>query len=636
MTSRRASYWVLGAALLGLLGVFVQAARFQLFPNPKLSRLAERQFETQIWMAPRRGSLLDRNGEPLAINQDVFSLAASPRTLKNRAAISKRLSKNLQLSRKELQSKLKKDRAFVWIKRHLRPEEVKALRKQKLLKGGLWLVQETRRVYPHGRLAAPILGDVNIDNVGIEGVELWKNVELTGTVKRVPATRDALGRPSALDVGLADEVEDGKPMRLTIDAGLQSLIESTLEQHVLSTRSDQGLVAVMDAESGDLLAVAHYPFFDRSDRSTRVYRRSRFFTDTYEPGSVMKPFLVGSALIHGRAPKKKIWAENGKFKVGRVAIHEAHHDEAFGWLSLQELIEVSSNIASAKLALELGPEKLLSGYRFFGFGLPSAIGFPGESTGVLADSSMRPIRLANMGFGQGMTVTAVQSLQAFAQLANGGKFISPRLVVDGADFEVHASRTLPQFMLKEIEAGLLKVTQSGTGKAAVPDGVVVAGKTGTAQVVDPKTRRYSNEHYITSFVGYAPGLERKVAILAQLDHPRSSRYASSTAAPLFRAALEQTLSKLNVPRPRILTQEEHEIWKSTRAAPTRNEEATKVTPDFSGMGIRSVIRALEGFPVQLSVQGEGWVVGQQPAPGQTLSRGTAIHITLAEDGVARQ
>lgn len=645
-------------------GVAGRAAYLQIFGDRRLNDLAKRQFQSKVLVQARRGLIIDRNGEPLAVNAEVSSLAANPKKIQNRRVIARLLSKALGIPVSQVNEKLKESkRDFVWIKRHLPDDQVDGFKKWGLtepnggLVPGLWLVKENFRRYPHGELAAQTVGTVNLDNDGTEGVELWQNSRLEGKVVSMKAIRDALGRPTLYDASAVADAKDGETIQLTIDASLQYSVEEALKGAIERTHSRSGSVIVMDAIHGDLLATATAPGFNPNRRNgTPESKRNRVLVDGYEPGSTMKPILLATALANGSKITDQIFGEHGSIKIQGRRISESETHERFAWISLKKMIQVSSNVVAAKLAMKLGQEKFAAGLRNFGFGAKTGVGFPGELGGWLPSGKKpwQPLTLATVGFGQGIMVTPMQMARAYASFVNGGYLVEPRLLKNpSAGREPPAPRRVmsPEIAMNVVEAMKTVVAEDGTGKKAALDGYVVAGKTGTAQTVDPRTKRYSSSRYISSFVGFPVGVEPKIVILTMLDDPRGIYYASETAAPLFHDVLNAVVTRFGIPMnmpiapapiaaAKAKKAESKSVATSVSISQSHPAPPTKLElqgsapdgklvfrmPELRGMTIREALSTLQGYPFELDVSGSGWLKTQSPEPGAKVSESDRIRL----------
>jgi cell division protein FtsI (penicillin-binding protein 3) len=675
--------------------LFTRAAYIQLGSDARLEKMAKRQFQSKVLIRPRRGLILDRNGEPLSANREADSLAANPSKIQNRKTLARLLSKALDLPAAKLTSRLTGGKEFVWIKRHLTEAEKNRLRKFRLIDSegdlaeGLWLIKESQRVYPHGELAAHILGNVNVDSEGLEGVELWMNERMRGKIVSVSAIKDALGRPAFIDAAAAKNVQEGKDgesISLTLDASLQFAVEEELRNAVRKANARGGSVIVMNSVTGEVLAMANQPAFNPNDKSVPADRkRNRALTDGYEPGSTMKTVLLAGALSHGQKLTDQIWGELGQFKVQGKKISEAEAHEKFKWLSLKKIIQVSSNVGAAKLALKLGSDNYYNTLKSFGFGARTETGFPGEMSGILpARKTWQPLSLANFGFGQGLLVTPMQMLRSYAAFLNGGWLVQPTLLKTSGG---PISSTPPRRIITKkvadqvLEALATVTTEGGTGLKANLPGYKVAGKTGTAQKVEPITGGYSRSKYVASFIGFALDVDPKIAIFTSIDEPHGIYYASETAAPLFREVLNAVANRFSLPThgnvPPVVAAVEEEIKhaspeglesgaRSVELEPAEvavevnqseeGEEKPLVIsqaqaeqvrpaieetsfgsnrflwkmPSLHGLTPREAIQSLKGHHFQLEIRGAGLVQNQFPEEGRILVDGDTVRLRLAE------
>jgi cell division protein FtsI (penicillin-binding protein 3) len=567
------------------------------------------------------------------------------------------------------------------------------------LSPGLWMVRESRRSYPHEELASHVLGTVNLDSQGIEGIELWKESVLKGKVASISALRDGLGRPTFIDAEAAKELEDGSSIQLTLDSSLQFAVEQELKTAVTRHGAVGGSVIVMDSVTGEILAMANEPSFNPAEGTpSPARRRNRALTDGYEPGSIMKPLVLAGALSNGWKTSDKVYGEHGSFVVQGHRISEAEADEKFEWIPLAKMIQVSSNVVAAKLALKLGADKLNGVIWSFGFGSKSGMGFPGEISGIVPPKKdWKPINIANIGFGHGILVTPIQMLRAYAALANGGHLIQPRIIrkisapnegdnpaisEGGADPEVDSSlsptatRILSEHVVREtVEAMALVTEEGGTGIKAHLDGYRVAGKTGTAQVVDPKTGRYSRSRYNASFVGFPVGVDPRVVIFASVQEPKGIYYASETAAPLFRSVLQAAVNRFSIPSDkRYISTPPTTLAELPGKAPatrTPGAEATRFVesaspvvvarelqvelardagpsseladsedgaegalqwrmPSLAGLTSREALRLIGARRFKLEIQGDGVVVRQTPPAGELVAEGMKVRMELGD------
>src|SRR2546425_155748 len=505
----------------------------------ELAACAERQSTRAHTLTASRGPLFPPPAAPLAPSTPAESLFAQPRALGDPVRVAARLAPILDAPERELHAQLTSGKAFVWLRRELAPAVVARVRA--LGEPGLGFLDEPLRLYPNRELAAHVLGFEGVDG-GLEGVERAWNDALAGTPGRAIAGRDALGRELASQQILAPPAP-GRGVMLTLDTTIQYLAEREIDAAYRRTQARAAMAIAMDPRTGDVLALALRPTFNPNAFlavSSREVWRNRAVTDPFEPGSTFKVILAAAALEEGVVrPEDRIWAENGQLTIAKTTIHDWRK---FGWLSFGEVLQNSSNVGSMKVGLALGRDRYHRYMTAFDFGAPTGVGLPGESRGVLRDPQRwSPLSLPTMSIGQEVSVTALQMLAAVGALANGGTLMQPRLVkaefdADGREVRRVEPRAVRQVVSLEtartLSRMLVRVVEHGTGHLAAVPGYDVAGKTGTAQKLDPATRRYSRAPGVLSFVGFVPADEPRLAPLGvRVELAGRGRVAQQTPMP---------------------------------------------------------------------------------------------------------
>jgi cell division protein FtsI (penicillin-binding protein 3) len=672
--SRRITVLKLGFVAFAAL-IIGRSVQLQLGSDQRLATLARRQFSSKLTSLPRRGLIFDRNGEGLAMSLKARSLFFRPDLARKelsrheRTRIIYNLSRILGMPVAGLSSKMSSERGFVWVKRQLSPNEEREVRDHGVLEYGdsVGLAEETKRFYPSRELAAHVIGSVNVDGQGLEGLELFYDGILNGERARVSSDKDAKGRKIFRDEKGLLAFQDGQSLVLTLDKAIQYEAEKRLKDAVEEHQARAGTVIVAETATGEILAMANYPTYNPNlaRNSPADSRRNRAITDTYEPGSTFKPFLMALALEKGRTPRTKIYCEKGTFKVAGRRISEAEAREKFEWLTLSEIVKYSSNIGAAKLALDLGPGPMAELMERLGVGHRTDVDLPGEVPGsVSLRELMNPVRLANVGFGHGFTVTPLQMLSYYLMLANGGRWVQPKLVkavlsedpdsLEGGKIRwklghrfdsVNAKRMFSNEIVTQVNAMLETVTQEkGTGVSAQLEEWPVAGKTGTAQKVDSETKSYSREKHITSFAGFAPARDPKLVALVVLDDPKGRLYTAAwNAAPTFREVMRASLLREKVPPVnggnRILSianrasveqmaAETLSAPKKDLAPPPASESLGVRWNDMRGMTVREALHALSGQPLDVEIIGSGRLRDQQPAANQWLQSGSKVRLVF--------
>ena len=658
MKNRRQRWFRARIALLGAcvmcvaLLVIVRAFHVQIATGDRLREMAEDQHLRHLRVSPRRGAIYDRHGAELAVSADVDSVYANPRRLKameqDPQIVARRIAKVLDVDYERLAKRLAADRYFVWIERQVTPNEATRIRELDI--PGVELMTEARRYYPNRHLAAHLLGFADIDGRGIEGIELAYEDRLRGSDRRVEAIRDRRGH-----VVFADDMEDdrtiqGQSVVLTIDKAIQHIAERELALGVRTFEARGGSVVVMDPSSGEILALANYPPFNPNEPSKHpiAHRRNRAVVDRFEPGSTVKPFTMAAALAAGAVkPNQSINCENGVTRLGGRLLHDAHPYE---WLTPTQILAYSSNIGTAKIALDLGKKDLYRGFRRFGFGEPTGLGVPGETAGILRHyRRWYEIDTAAVSFGQGMSVTNVQLATAMSAIANGGRLMQPMLVRrmsdgHGAIIEENKPRVrrqvVPRRVAKLVGQMLTAVTEpGGTAMEAAVDGYLVAGKTGTAQKADYVHGGYAKDKWLASFIGFAPADRPSVVISVVIDEPVIAHYGGTVAGPVFRRIAEVTLRHMGITpegRQAVLAKKKEQqiAVVETETAPEEEpvEKGESAVPDVRSLPLRQAVIALHAESLVAEVQGSGVVVSQEPAPGKAVSHGSVVRLQLERRG----
>lgn len=610
-----------GFALLWLF-LIVRGFFIQLVPNEKLAKLQNRQFETSMTLQSRRGNIVDKNQKEIALSNQAYSLYADPHLVEAPRKISKILSKKLNLNYEVIYSKLKdKKRRFVWIQRLLDKNQYEAIKELEIK--GLSFVEEWKRFYPNEGLLSQTIGSVGQEGTGLEGIELKYENTLKGDVTKKRIRRDARGRPLNIDGMIVTENQDGSDIQLTIDTDLQFYMQSELQYTLNNFEADSALGIVLDAKTAAIRSMVSLPV---DDKGNPLSKRQRNVTDSFEPGSTLKPFVVALALEEKKIhPNTKIFCENGKMKVGDRVIREADAHHAFSYLNSSEILAFSSNIGSSKIAFMLGDKSLRKGLVDFGFGSKTSVDFPGEAKGVLQELPWRNHLLANISFGHGISVTALQMASGFAALVNGGILNKPYLV------EAIKSQEQTEFQPTERKEGLSVISKDtsnkvkvmltsvtydgGTGVNARVPGFQVGGKTGTAQKANPKGKGYLPDSYISSFIGFIPVHEPKYIIYVVLDNPKKSYYGSQVAAPVF-AKVASYLARKEGFAPNLVS-EKNLISKTFQKYKNQNEIKTPETDTIAtssetnaqvGLTLRQVLKNLNKDKDEVEILGHGKIV----------------------------
>ena len=539
--------WRSRGVLLLLLAAFgllaVRAAYLQGLNNGFLQQKGESRYSRVIEVPATRGMIADRNGEPLAISTPVESVWASPGDVEITPKQMRRLAQLLEVEPAEIATRLAENkREFVYLKRQLPPDQ--AAKVVELDVPGVFLQREYRRYYPASEYAAHLIGFTDIDDKGQEALELAFDGQLAGKPGSRRVIKDRLGH-IVEDVASLRTPKPGQDLTLSIDAKLQYLAYRELKKAVTANRAKAGGIVVLDVKTGEVLAMANLPSFNPNNRDKfdPNRTRNRAITDTFEPGSTLKPFTIAAALESGAfRPDSVVRTAPGVMTIGDRTIHDAHPE---GALTVAQVIQKSSNIGAAKIALALPSEKLWDIFNAVGFGAPPRSGFPGEVTGRLrAYAHWRPIEQATMAYGHGISVSLLQLARAYLVFAAGGEIRPVTLLRRDAPPE--ATRVISAATAQQVTRMLELVVQpGGTAPRAQVTGYRVAGKTGTAHKLDGAG--YAPDKYVSSFVGFAPVTEPRLIVAVMIDEPSAGQYyGGSVAAPVFSKVVAEALRQLGV------------------------------------------------------------------------------------------
>lgn len=654
----KSRFILLGISFLFLsLFLITRLAQVQLFSNKRLHTLEGVNFKKILRLAPKRGKIFDSTGKALVINTLSYSLYANPKKIKNLQKLSKALSKELNLSAFQVYRKLNKQKKqFVWIARKLNLQQKKNI--SKIKSKAIAFVEEAKRFYPYEKHLSTVLGFVNVDSKGLEGLELFYNKTLSKAKEGAYSIlKDAKGR-GLLEKGTLFESSRGFNLELNIVSKLQNILEWEINKTQKLYQADSVTALILDAQSSAVLAMANTPGYNllKANQVSSKFKRNTAAIDIFEPGSTFKPFVVAAALRQGRVKaNSKFWIGEEKFKVGPYVISEAHEKHNFKWLSVKDILKFSSNIGMSKMALSLGANKLRQALRDFGFGQKTGIDFPGEASGILQKLPWKKHLLANISFGQGVAVSALQMANAYAAIANGGVLKKPYLVKaitrsDGTLVKAIKPQVIRR-VLSSKEAHILKllllgsVSRDSTGRAARVSGHLVAGKTGTAQKIDPKKRAYLKGAYVSSFAGFFPVNKPKFVVYVIVDNPKGKKfYASQVAAPLFSKLATSALSWAKIPplinKNKTVTGKKKSIKAMKIASDYKKKQhrvlsslkvvaIKKLMPNLKNLSLREAIAKLQRIKsFKYEVVGSGQVYSVFPLPGSSLKNVKKIKLIL--------
>ncbi len=630
--------------LFGLGAAGVRSFRLQTEQHERMARLAREQYLNDVRLPARRGRILDRHGKPLAVSVDVPSVYANPSAVVDARKTARALAPVLGADLHVLYQRLASERLFVWLKRQVSPEVARKVEALKL--PGIATTKEPKRFYPNREVAAHSIGFTGVDGQGLEGIERSLDEELTGEPQVVMVERDGRGRAVLSSTLDPEHRTSGQDVYLTLDLQVQHAAEQALRRAVTATQARAGTAVVLDVPTGEVLAIAVQPQYNANLAGDvpAARRRNRAITDVFEPGSTMKPLVVAAALQTKAVQLDEVFfCENGALTIGKNTIRDTSQH---GWLGLTGIIEKSSNIGAAKVGQALGRERMERYLRAWGFGTRTGVGFPGEVAGLLRPSkTWSDVGLATIAFGHGVAVTSLQMAAAYRALAAGGEWRAPLLVKRNDGNRRGTRRVVSKEVARAVTRMLVAAASpEGTGAAARVPGYTVAGKTGTAQKIDPVTGGYSSDKFVAAFAGFAPADDPRIVIVVSVDEPHHHHTGGSVAAPVFSEIAAATLRYLGVV-PEITVANEapsakvqpEELAEQPVQLPVTSQSDTalgdaEAVPSFLGLTARQVMeRYVEvGRGLELVLLGSGRVVRQDPKPGSLRRDIRRIELTMAD------
>jgi cell division protein FtsI (penicillin-binding protein 3) len=640
------------ASLLALwvVGIEARLVYLQVIDRADLVKRAERQQMQTIPLAAKRGDIVDRRGRVLATSVDADTIYAVPSAIDDEASVVAKVcdafANCTKTERQDLVDRLKRQRNFAFIRRQVSPEEAQRVKELDL--SGIKSQKEGHRYYPNKELAAHLLGFVGIDGKGLGGIESAYDSQIRGKEGKILVQIDSRRRAFSR---IERPPTTGSTIELTIDEYLQHIAERELHAGVLENRAESGTAIIMDPHTGEILAMANEPTFNPNEYRDFAEndRRNRAVQDLYEPGSTFKVVTASAAIEEKVLPIDALIDTNpGTIKIGSRVITEASHHN-YQVLSFADVIVKSSNVGAIKIGFKVGTDRLSDYVQRFGFGRPVSPDFPGENAGIVYErTKWTDSALASVSMGYQVGVTPLQMAAAVSSVANGGQYVEPRVVRaayrDNRRYEVKPKvlrRTISPDTAASLTGIMEQVVERGTAKgfAEIP-GYTVAGKTGTANTLVNK--HYSNSTY-ASFVGFVPSRDPKVTILVMLDSPTgpAGHFGGPVSGPIFRRIAESTLRYLGVaptidPAPPVLVarHDDQEVVESegpAQESPVVNvlvEAAAGTVPDVRGLSARDAMRKLAKAGLSAQMTGDGFVVSQDPAPGEPIENRRVCKVTL--------
>jgi cell division protein FtsI (penicillin-binding protein 3) len=660
--SRRLT-WVAGGAVLWLTLIFAKLISLQVIHHRTYARLARQQQELRVDIPAPRGPIFDRLGQPLAMSVPMESVFVNPLRVPDISVASELMARILSLNAGELRHRMhwayEHQRGFFWVKRKIPNAEAEELRSLHLE----WIEfqTESQRNYPNGRLAAHVLGSVDHDEKGNAGIELSLDGDLRGRTGSEVMLTDVKRR--GIDSQLATQAHVGTPLTLTIDSRIQFVAERELAKGVEAHHARTGSIIVMNPYNGEILAMANYPTFDPNAApkpgEDPVQRFDLAVSVPFEPGSVFKVVTLSAALeTTNLRPDSPINCGNGVLRLPGRVIHEAHH--GYGILPMHEVLERSSNIGAIQIGFRVGSQNMYEYVHRFGFGSAVDVRLPAESAGMFRRlNRWGTTSLASISMGHEVSTTSIQLVRACAVIANGGMLIQPKVILREGDRPTPVAspqrilRPETAITMRQLMEGVV-ISPHGTGHKTRLDGYTSGGKTGTAQIYDPKTHHYTHL-YNASFMGFAPVTNPALVIVVTVNGTSgTSGYGAGAAGPVFKAVATEALRVLDVPKdlPKASPKKEEvgladtddlsiadlgssepnimeEVAASQGEAGATPEPPGPTVPNFRGKTVRAVVEEASAMGLPVLLEGSGTARGQIPAPGRVLHSGERVRVQFA-------
>lgn len=637
----------LGLPTFLLVLLLVRFSWLQIIAQDMIMSRFQGQVEENFELQTPRGAIKDRQGRELAVSIMARSLYGDPLTLNKPAhEVAQFLAPLIGEDAESLTKKLSGRNRFVWIKRGIDPPE--ALELQRKFKEaniqGLGFLEESKRFYPSGKLAASVLGFVGTDDQGLYGLEMRYDRELKGGGQRRKLLTDNLGRPIFDSAVQNNQAQENQTLETTLDSNIQFIAEKWIDQAMIETKAKGAAIIVMDPKTGAVLALANRPTFDPNQfwKYPENSWRDRATSTIYEPGSTFKALVAGAALQEGKVTPSEMFYDTGKVEIDGRTLQNWDGGSGQGKVTFAEIVKNSLNIGFMEVGKRLGARKLNEYARRFGMGKASGLDLPGEEEGILFDDDkMMPIDVATMSIGQGIAVTPVQMITAFSVIANGGKIVQPHIVqkIYSPEGSVHweFKQGVEDVVLKpevntELVSLLERVVAEGGGAKAKVEGYRFAGKTGTAEKLNEKGGGYLEGRYIASFAGFGPLEDPQIAVLILIDDPQGVYYGGQIAAPLFSHVAGEIMQYLGIPPTQNYSKGFGSQGKANYQGPqVRFSDGQVVIPDLRGYSLRQAANSLAPHNLYLIPTGSGRILSQNPPAGTVVPRETEVKVVLSAD-----
>ena len=610
--------------------------KIMIVDGDELKKMSINQSFREVEAETNRGGIYDRNGSPLAVSLDVYSLAIDPLLAREDKDLHRKLkdiASILEMEEEKLVEAVNRQSRFVWIKRLLEDEQTEKIREIRL-RGALFF-EDSKRVYPKGQFLANVIGFVGQDNNGLEGLEFYYDGMLRGVPGKILVEEDSRGRSINSSSHQIIPPQEGLNLYLTIDETIQYVTEKRLTEAVEELKAERAVAMVYDLQNGEFLSMASYPSYDPNIYAT--FKNENFrniaINSIYEVGSTFKPFVAAAAIEEAKVGKTEIFQCDSSIKVLNYNIREIIYPKSYGKQTLVQALQNSSNTGFVQVGQKLGKEDLYRYIRGFGLEGRTGIDLPGErSSNIIPERRATILDISVSSIGQGNALTPVQLIRGFAAIVNEGKLMKPYIVKEARDSQgnvifkneptvenVVISKETSEYMRNALKS----VVDEGTGRRARIEGFSIAGKTGTAQKISAQGG-YLEDQVVTSFIGFAPSNNPRFVCLVMVDNPKTYKTGSQTAAPVFKDVIEKTLEYYNIV-PEILPED-------AEAADLliRKVESKRIVPKYHSSDFDSV-EDIKNNPSNFIIKGEGsYISAQYPFEGDEIKDGDKVTIFLSE------
>ncbi|KGF47203.1 penicillin-binding protein [Veillonella montpellierensis DNF00314] len=618
--------------------------QLQIFDARELIGKNNAQVEVDRKLQSPRGTIYDRNGNPLAMSMMTKSLYADPAMIKKTPEeIAELLAPYVTIPKVEIASRLRQDTAFVWLDRMMDPDKSKAVQEIMAHEGleGLNFVEESRRFYPNSELAAQVLGFVGTDDKGLDGLEMVLDDTIRGTIAEELIATDAKGNAIFGSVMSKFLPNKGKSVTLTLDSTVQFIAERALDTAMATTKPAHASVIIMDPKTGEILALANRPTYDPNhyEKGSKESFKNIAVTNLYEPGSTFKPIIASAALASNKWSLDTVYHDVGYIKTNDHVMKN-WNGEGYGDVRLLDILKFSINTGMAKIGITTGPKILVDYVKKFGFGQPTGIELPGEGEGILFEADqMADVDTASMSIGQSIAVTPLQMVRAFGAIANGGKMMKPHIIksYNNSDGSVvsttepeEVGQPIPSSVAQTIVDILEKEVSEGGGHNAMVEGYHFAGKTGTAQKLNTEYGGYLDGRYIASFIGFGPVEDPRFVALVVIDDPsQGSIYGGQIAAPVFKDIMSQLVRYYQI-SPSVREQEKTtKVEKRSLPTVTKQGNERIVIPDFTGYSFGEVRQWLHEAGLAFIPDGTGYAVSQDIPAGTEVTDDETVRVVFS-------